>query len=142
MCMPLVPGLSVRGWLACLVEWTEMELTLAGKEPELQKFKDARNGAQASYVFSCTVHRFACNGSGAISMGDVISCRAVVLIVQGAERLTTDLMTALVGKARCRRFYSIRASFKKDYLERSAGLLGTAVLQCLHRTQTAGTHVV
>lgn len=44
----------------------------------------------------------------------VISCRAVVLIVQGAERLTTDLISGLVGKERVRRFYSLRVSFKHN----------------------------
>ena len=117
-----------------------MELTLAGKEAELQKFSDARDGAQASYVFSSMVHRFACGGSGAITMG-VISCRAVVLTVQGAERLTTDLMSALVGRERCRRFYSLTASLKNVYLERSCWRVGHCrVLQGLHQNQAGGTH--
>ena len=38
----------------------------------------------------------------------VIRCRAVLLIVQGAESLTTDMISALVGKERCQRFYSFR----------------------------------
>ena len=119
-----------------------MELTLAGKEPELQKFNDARDGIQASYVFSSTLHRIAYDGSGAISMGDVISCRAVFLIVQGAERLTTDLISALVGKERWQRFHSLTVSFKYYYLERSRWRAGhCCVLQGLHQTHTAGTHV-
>ena len=30
------------------------------------------------------------------------------MIVQGAERLTTDLISGLVGKERVRRFYSVQ----------------------------------
>ena len=119
-----------------------MELTLAGKEPELQKFTDASRGIQASHVFSSSVHCFAYGASGAISMG-IISYRAVYLFVQGAERLTTDLVSALVGKERCQRFYSFTVSFKKEYLERSSWRVGHCCMpQGLHHSQTAGTHVL
>ena len=59
--MPLVPKLNATGWLACLVEWTQMELTLAGKELELDKFIGATDGIQASHVFSSTAHHVVCS---------------------------------------------------------------------------------
>ena len=54
------------------------------------------------------------------------SCSSVSLILQGAEALTTELISALVGKERCQRFYSFMVSSKRITWRGVAGVLGIA----------------